>query len=299
MFLLHGDGKYLDVLERTLYNGFLSGTSLSGNTFFYSNPLESDAVFEFNSDGGVERNPWFECSCCPTNVVRLFPALPGYVTATRGDTLFVGLYVAGEARVAMPEGEVRLVMEGNYPWDGALRFTVDPERPATFTLALRIPGWAQGRPLPGDLYRYLDGASDPIALRVNGEAVPLEIEGGFARIARSWRSGDTVELTLPMPVRRVLAHERVADDRGKVAVERGPLVYCAEGIDNGGRALSLELADDAAWQTERRDDLLGGITTLRGGGVTLVPYYVWAHRGPGEMAVWLRRQGPPADSGGR
>jgi DUF1680 family protein len=291
MFLLHGHGRYLDVLERTLYNGYLSGTSLSGDTFFYPNPLESDGVFEFNRDGGTVRNPWFECSCCPTNVVRLFPALPGYVTAARGNTLYVGLYVAGEARVELTQGGVRLRQEHDYPWAGVLRFGVEPDHTGHFTVALRIPGWALGRPLPSDLYRYLDDRPGRIELQVNGEPVPLEIVDGFARIERTWRAGDEIALTLPMPVRHVVAHERVDEDRGRVAVERGPLVYCAEGIDHGGRALALSLPDDATWAVERRDDLLGGVTLLRSGRTTLIPYYAWAHRGVGEMAVWLQREG--------
>lgn len=288
MFLLHGDGRYLDVLERMLYNGFLSGISLSGNTFFYLNPLASDGSYEFNRDGSATRNPWFECSCCPTNVVRLLPALPGYVLAHRGNTLHVNLYVSGRGEVELTSGRVGIVQATNYPWDGTIEFTIEPERPSEFRLALRIPGWAQGRPVPSDLYRYRDEEAQEVTLRVDGEQVDVTVEQGFAHITRRWRAGERVELDLPMPIRRVLAHEAVVENRGRVAVERGPIVYCAEGIDNGGRALELTLPDLLEPDGPRQVAGLGTVTVIRGDGVTLVPYYAWSHRGVGEMAVWLK-----------
>jgi DUF1680 family protein len=289
MFLLHGHGKYLDVLERTLYNGFLSGISLSGDTFFYPNPLESDGEYEFNSDGSATRNPWFECSCCPTNVVRFVPSLLGYVLAHRDDTLYVNLYVAGRGQVDLPGGRVYINQETNYPWDGAIKLTVEVEQEADFTLALRIPGWALGRPLPSDLYHYLDSSAQDVSISVNGEAVAVDMDKGFAGIERRWRAGDVVELELPMPIRRVLSHEAVKENRGKVALERGPIVYCAEGIDNGGLALGLELPDALELASHHEPALLGGVTVIKGASLTLIPYYAWSHRGVGEMAVWLRR----------
>ena len=288
MFLLHGDGKYLDVLERTLYNGFLSGISLSGNTFFYMNPLESDGVHEFNRDGSATRNPWFECSCCPTNVVRLLPSLPGYVLAHQGDTLYVNLYVSGRGRAELATGRVTITQASNYPWDGAIRFTIDPQQPADFRLALRIPRWALGRPVPSDLYRYADETAQGVSIRVNGEEANVDLEKGFAHVERRWHPGDTVELDLPMPIRRTLAHEAVTENRDRVAVERGPIVYCAEGIDNGGHALDLTLPDHLEAIGHHEADGLGNITVVRGDSVTLVPYYAWSHRGVGEMTVWMK-----------
>jgi DUF1680 family protein len=289
MFLLHGDATYLDVLERTLYNGVLAGVSLQGDSFFYANPLASDGAWAFNVGEGAERSPWFSTSCCPTNVVRLLPSLPGYAYARRDDSLYLALYVAGEATLPMGAGRVTIRQETDYPWSGAVRLTIEPEAPTEFGLHLRIPGWARSAPVPGDLYRYPEPAVASATLRVNGEWVELGLERGFAVVRRVWRAGDVVELDLPMPVRRVLSHDGVVGNRGRVAVERGPLVYFAEGVDNGGAALELTLADDAPLTTERDDDLLGGVTKVRGGGVTLIPYYAWAHRGVGEMAVWLRR----------
>ncbi len=289
MFLLHGDSKYIDVLERTLYNGFLSGIALSGDTFFYPNPLESDAKYEFNRDGGFRRNPWFECSCCPTNIVRLLPALLGYVLAQKDDRVYVNLYASGTAKVSLKGQTIGLVQESNYPWDGKIKLTVKAEQTQDFELALRIPSWAQGEPVPGDLYTYLDSPEGKISLKVNGETQSLTIEQGFAVINRKWQAGDTIELSLPMPIRRVLSHEKVEENKGKVAVERGPIVYCAEAIDNGGHALNLELADKTPLATEHQKELLGGVTVIKSEGLMLIPYYAWAHREVGEMEVWLKR----------
>ena len=289
MFLLHGDAKYLDVLERTLYNGFLSGISLQGDTFFYANPLSSDGEWPFNVRTGAVRSPWFQTSCCPTNVVRLLPSLPGYAYAHRDGDLYVNLYVAGTATVATAAGGVTLTQDTDYPWSGAVKLTVDPPAESAFTIRLRIPGWARGEPVPSDLYRHLDASGAAPSLRANGAPADLELDRGFAVVRRHWRPGDVVELDLPMPVRRVVSHERVAGNLGRVAVERGPLVYCAEGVDNGGKALELTLPAAAALTAEHDAGLLGGVTKIRGGGITLIPYYAWSHRGAGEMNVWLQR----------
>lgn len=289
MFLLHGDSKYLDVLERSLYNGFLSGIALSGDAFFYPNPLESDARYEFNRDGGHRRNPWFECSCCPTNVVRLLPALLGYVLAQKEDTVFVNLYASGAGEVELAGQKLKLVQQGNYPWQGTIRLSLELERSSSFKLALRIPGWAQGRPVPGDLYRYTSPMQDEVSLKLNGHKQALQLEKGFAVIERQWQSGDWLELDLPMPVQRVLSHEKITENQGKIAVERGPIVYCAEAADNAGHVLDLYLPDTTELYAEHHEDLLGGITVIRGDDIRLIPYYAWAHRDVGEMAVWLKR----------
>ena len=289
MFLLHGDAKYLDVLERTLYNGFLSGISRQGDTFFYANPLSSDGQWPFNVRTGAVRSSWFRTSCCPTNVVRLLPSLPGYAYAHRDGDLYVNLYVAGTATVPTAAGDVTLTQETDYPWSGAVKLTVDPSEECAFALRLRIPGWARNEPVPSDLYRQLEASGEAPSLRVNGAPADLELDRGFAVIRHNWRSGDAVVLDLPMPVRRVVSHQGVEGNRDRVAVERGPLVYCAEGTDNGGKALELTLPDYAALAAEHDSGLLGGVTTIRGGGITLIPYYVWSHRGAGEMNVWLKR----------
>jgi uncharacterized protein len=286
MFLLTGESKYLDVMERAIYNGVLAGVSLDGNAFFYSNPLESDAKFKFNK-GAAVRQPWFGVACCPGNVARFLPSMPGYIYATKGDSLYVNLFIGGSGEVDLAGNKISIRQETGYPWDGGVRMVVDPAAPAEFTVLVRIPGWAQGNPVPTDLYRYTDAVRPAVRFAVNGALATLELEKGFARIRRTWKKGDTIDLSLPMEIRRVVAHPSVKDDAGKVALERGPLVYCLEGADNGGKALGVVLPDDAVLKAEFRPDLLKGVEVLTGAGLLAIPYHVWAHRGPNEMAVWL------------
>ena len=300
MFLLTGDARYIDVLERTLYNGVLAGVSLAGDTFFYPNPLESDGRYAFNH-GALTRKPWFDSSCCPTNIARFIPSVPDYVYAVRADALYVNLYVASEARVEVGGTEATVAQKTDYPWDGGVELRIDPGRPRALELRLRLPGWATGRPVPSDLYRYAGGPGPPHTIRVNGKPVAARLDGGYAVLARTFSAGDVVTLDLPMTVRRVLSDERVADNRGKVSLERGPLVYCAEGADHAGSVLDLVVPDDARLTVEHRPDLLSGLTVLRATvrdpagrprPLLAIPYYAWSHRGAGEMAVWLRRGTP-------
>ncbi len=281
LFLLHGESQYMDVFERVLYNGLLSGVSLTGDRFFYQNPLESS--------GGYARSPWFEVACCPPNMTRFLPSLPGYVYATKDDVVFVNLFIAGSGSIDLGGRKVAITQETRYPWDEEIALTVSPAKAGTFELAVRIPGWARGEAMPTDLYRFLDATDETPALKVNGESVKLDIRDGYARIRRDWTSGDTVELFLPMPVRRVVANEGVPEDRGRVALQRGPLVYAVEGVDNGDKVFSLVLPDAAPLRAEFRPDLLNGVIVVKGGGLTAVPYYSWANRGPGQMLVWLPR----------
>jgi DUF1680 family protein len=297
MFLLHGDAKYLDVLERVIYNGFLSGVSLSGDRFFYPNPLESDGKAKFNQ-GSCERAPWFGCSCCPGNDVRFIPEIASYIYATRGSELFVNLFVGGSAQVNLAGKPVEVKQATHYPWDGKVLITLVPKRATKFTVNIRIPEWVWGKPLPTDLYRYAD--AEPAAsvagltVKVNGQEVSggPEIKG-FLPIKRKWQRGDTIELNLPMPVRRVLAHANVQADRDRFAIERGPLVYCAEGADNGGHVLNKVFPGKVHFEVQQRPELLGGVATVKmspedgGAALTCIPYYAWCHRGPNEMRVWF------------
>ncbi|HSA95758.1 MAG TPA: glycoside hydrolase family 127 protein, partial [Acidobacteriota bacterium] len=280
MFLLTGEASYLDVMERVMYNGVLSGVSLDGTLFFYPNPLESDGRYKFNK-GRAARAPWFGVACCPGNVSRFLPSVPGYVYATKGDAVYVNMFVAGEARIGAAGRTVVLRQETRYPWDGRVRVAVEPDRPAAFTLHIRVPGWAQGKPVPTDLYSYEGMGSNErsvagtdlsgVSVRVNGKAVPLDMDKGFACIRRTWQAGDAVELVLPMDVRRVAAHPAIADDRGLVAFERGPLVYCAEAADNGGRALNVVVPAGAILAPEERPGLLGGVVVLAGDALAADP----------------------------
>ena len=301
MFLRHGDARYLDIVERVIYNGFLSGVSMKGDKFFYPNPLES-----FKSH---ERSPWFACACCPSNIVRFIPSIPGYIYALRGDTVFVNLFIGGRAAVKVNGQPVTLTQESNYPWEGNVRLSVRADKPQQFTVAVRIPGWAQGHPVPGVLYEYLEDGSAQYDVTVNGQPVPPVISKGFFRVSRTWKEGDLIELKLAMPIHRVVARQEVEDDRGKFALERGPIVFCLEGQDNqDGHVLSLVVPEDAKFRTAYRGDLLGGVQTIAGSAITArrevergiavdksheftaIPYYAWAHRGASEMAVWLARE---------
>jgi len=308
MSLLHADAQYIDVLERVIYNGFLSGISLGGNKFFYPNPLASEGTYQ--------RSPWFGCACCPTNIVRFMPSLPGYAYAYQRDCLYVNLFVSGSATVTMGADAVRVTQQTRYPWDGSVKILVEPEsRPAgqEFTMCVRIPGWAQESPVPSDLYLYSDlGPEDwtqrRVTVTVNGRPVALDVVKGYARIRRTWEAGDVVELNLPMPIRRVRSHRKVRANTGRIALQRGPVVYCFEGVDNPQGVANLVLPPEATLQAEYRSDLLGGVVRITGQGkirqsqdggktvlkdieVTAIPYYAWAHRGKNEMAVWVPESG--------
>ncbi len=293
MNLLKADAKYADVMELALYNGVLSGISLSGDKFFYQNPLASEK--------GGKRKPWIGLSCCPTNLARIIPQLGGFVYAQGGNQVYVNLYAAGEAKVKLDQGAtVKLTQQTEYPWDGRVRLTLAPEQAAEFTLCLRIPGWALGRVVPGDLYRFSNAMCPAVSLKVNGQtqdATPRS--DGYVHLQRRWQAGDVVELDLPMPVQRVLAHEKVKEDQGKVALMRGPLVYCLEATDQPGVDLErVALPADGALRAEPRADLLGGVTVITGQALnhaaqpmplTAVPYYAWANRDKGAMTVWIQQ----------
>ncbi|MBD3413656.1 MAG: glycoside hydrolase family 127 protein [Candidatus Aminicenantes bacterium] len=293
LFLLHGQAKYMDVLERTLYNGFLSGISLSGDRFFYPNPLESDGEYKFNQ-GEATRKPWFDCACCPGNISRFLPSFPGYVYAQTQDSIFVNLYVGNKVVLERDKkNKVRITQETHYPWEGYIKITLEPEKPDEFAMHLRIPGWARNEAVPGSLYSFVQITEEVPVLKVNGEQVELDGDAGYARISKTWEKGDVIELELPMPVRQIAAHEKVEADRGKVAFQRGPLLFCFEGVDNNGHVLDRMIKQDADFHVEFKPDLLNGVPTIRtqdrnSEPLIAVPYYAWSHRGVGEMAVWMK-----------
>jgi DUF1680 family protein len=298
LFLMEGDAKYIDVMERTLYNGLVSGVSLDGKTFFYPNPLESN--------GQHARQEWFGVACCPGNITRFMPSVPGYVYAKRGDALYVNLFAQGTADVALAGGRVRMAQETTYPWDGTVKLTVTPDRDRRFPLLVRIPGWARNEPVPSDLYAFADKAGSA-TLTVNGREAAMTLDKGYVTIDRTWTTGDMVVLTLPMPVRRVVSNNQVIANRDRVALQRGPIVYAAEWPDNpNGKVRNIVLPDGNALASEFRGDLLNGVQVIRGRAVglalddkgsvqrseqpfTAIPYATWANRGRGQMAVWLAR----------
>ena len=295
LFLLHGDAKYFDVLERTLYNGLISGVSLDGGSFFYPNPLAST--------GGYSRKPWFGCACCPSNISRFIPSLPGYVYAVKDDHVYVNLYMANRGELKVKSKKLVLEQETSYPWDGDIRIRV-VQGTIPFTMNLRIPGWVRNEVLPGDLYYYDDKQKPGYTVTVNGETVEGILQKGYLQIERKWRKGDVVEIRFDMQPRVVRANEKVIADRGRVAIERGPIVYCAEWPDNDFNVHNILLNQHPSFQVVDKPDLLYGIREIttdaqalsydvagklavKDVNLTLIPYYAWAHRGEGDMEVWL------------
>ncbi len=303
MFQLHGDSKYIDVLEKILYNGLISGVGLDGKSFFYTNAMQVKNNFHHNSLE-PERAGWFDCSCCPTNMTRLLPSLPGYMYAQKGKDVFVNLFINSNSSLNVDGKAVELVQQNNYPWNGDLKFIVSPKKGVLpFTLKVRIPGWAKNVAIPSDLYTFQTASSSTAIITVNGEAVPYEMANGYAVLNRSWKKNDVVEVKLPMEVRRVTANEKVKDDIGKVALQRGPLMYCAEWPDNNGRTSNIILPASTVFTTEYQPSLLNGVMLLKADVNALmikddrvntvkqsfvaIPYYAWANRGKGEMMLWF------------
>ena len=299
LFLLNGETKYIDILEKTLYNSMLSGVSLSGDRFFYPNPLESN--------GQYNRQAWFGCACCPSNVARFVPAIPGYVYAVTDNELYVNLFISNDASVTIGKKKVAVSQKADFPWNGKVEISVTPETSIKFDLKIRIPGWAINEAIPGGLYKYTDQNNDLIMITLNGENQEVgSLIDGYAVISGKWKAGDKVEIEFPMPVRKVVADERIKEDIDKMAFQRGPVIYCAEWPDNNeGKVLSLLVKKDAAVTTEFVPSLLNGTQVIKTKGnktkrtlegkiellneepVTLIPYALWNNRGAGQMIVWL------------
>ena len=301
MFLLHGDAKYIDVMERILYNGMISGVSLCGTKFFYPNVLYADGKQPFNR-GATGRSEWFDCSCCPTNDARFISSIPGYLYATWEKDVYINLYMTNQADLKLGKTNLKIKQQTDYPWNGAIRIAISPSRADEFAVNFRIPGWAQGAPVPGDLYTYLNATTAKPVIKINGQTADVPVEKGYARIDRKWKKGDVVELELPMEVKKVVANDKVEADRGRIALEYGPLVYCLEEADNGSVNRIL-LDKDVSFTASFESGLLDGVNVLTGNAtfidirdnnvssvtkqVRAIPYYAWNHRGNASMAVWL------------
>ncbi len=297
LFLLHGQSKYYDVLERTLYNGLISGMSLQGDGFFYPNPLESA--------GQHQRKAWFGCACCPSNICRFIPSLPGYIYAVKDRNVYVNLFLSNTSTLTVGGKKLRLNQSTNYPWDGDITIGIDENRTGLFGMKIRVPGWAKGEAVPSDLYRYTDNRHLSVNCSVNGESMTVTpSEDGYLTITRKWKKGDLVQLHFDMAPRIVRAHDKVEADRGMVAVERGPLVYCAEHPDNPFDVTSVLMNQKPHFQTGRVEiagvpvvslttdaQTLGfneqGKLMATDRQLTLIPYFAWCHRGSGKMRVWL------------
>ena len=297
MFMLHGDSKYIDCLERTLYNGVICGMSVDGGKFFYPNPLSADSVYRFNSGRTMTRQPWFGCACCPSNLCRFIPSVPGYVYGVKGKDLYVNLFAENTAEVQMDGGSVTLSQKTDYPWNGDVTIKVEDNKTGKFTVKVRIPGWVRNQVVPGDLYEYADGLAPQWSIAVNGSTQKAKVGAdGYVALSRNWKAGDVIAVHFDMPVRVVEANKNVEDDRGKIAVERGPLVYCAEWADNAGKDVhttavggsSFEVVPNYGITNSEGDGKVFNVTEIKASkGLALIPYYAWNHRGAGNMEVWL------------
>ncbi|MEI6585340.1 MAG: beta-L-arabinofuranosidase domain-containing protein [Sediminibacterium sp.] len=304
MFLLHGDAQYVDVLEKILYNGFLSGVGLDGKSFFYTNALQIHNYFKHPDMEGT-RSGWFECSCCPTNIARLMPAIPGYIYAQKNDSIYANLFIAGTATIQLKNTAVQITQTNNYPWNGQLQFTISPKATTDFNLLIRIPGWAQNKAIPFDVYQFAKQSTTKTTISINGKAVDYTIQNGYAILHRTWNKNDQVTVALPLEIKRIKSDTLITDNIGKTALQRGPIVYCAEWKDNNGKTSNIIVPADAAFTAAYNANLLNGVTVLKTqtpvvqlnkNGIdintkqqtfTAIPYYAWANRGKGEMTVWF------------
>lgn len=296
LFLLHGESKYYDVLERTLYNGLISGVSMDGGSFFYPNPLSV-------GDKGYERKPWFGCACCPSNISRFIPSLPGYVYAVKDENVFVNLFMSNKANITVGKKKIELEQETQYPWNGDVKVKIT-QGSGNFVLNIRIPGWVQNQALASDLYSYADEKQPTYSITVNGQSVESKLKNGYFQISRKWKKNDKVEVHFEMLPRFVKANEKVKDDAGRIAIECGPIVYCAEFADNTCDVNKTLISPKNNLSFIAKPNLLNGINIIQTNGQTLnydkngrlevkdtiltfIPYYAYAHRGLGAMNIWF------------
>jgi uncharacterized protein len=315
MFLLHGESKYIDCMERTLYNGVISGMSMDGGRFFYPNPLSSDGKYKFNADGNTTRQPWFGCACCPSNLCRFIPSVPGYLYGVKDNNIYVNLFAGNTSTIKVNGKNVVLEETTEYPWNGDIKIAVKKSGVKNANLLVRIPGWVRNQVVPSDLYKYSDAEKPAYSVTVNGKAVEADLDANKGYLSvKNIKKGDVIRIHFDMPVRTVVANGKVADDKGKVAVERGPLVYCAEAVDNQNEPVlravmakkpAFSLVDNysientetkgapafsvKAIQTSSQvlDQAADGTVSVKNQKLTLIPYYAWNHRGANQMNVWF------------
>jgi uncharacterized protein len=297
MNALTGNAEYIDVLERSLYNGALDGLSLSGDHFFYGNPLAST--------GRNARREWFGTACCPANIARLVASLGNYIYAKSDNGIWVNLFVGSNTNIMIGKNAVALDMQTNYPWEGKVTLNIDPVKKTTFGLHIRIPGWAGGAAVPGNLYTFAEDNKNTPALIINDKPVIYKNEDGYAVIEREWKKGDKVVWTIPMDIRKVVSREELKFNNNRVALQRGPIVYCVEGADNNGKAWNIIMPENAALTTGKENILSEPVITIQAElpvidvsadglniqtakkTITAIPYYTWCNRGSNQMQVWL------------
>jgi DUF1680 family protein len=295
---LTGSSEYVDILEKSLYNAALDGLSLTGDRFFYGNPLASS--------GRHYRREWFGTACCPANIARLVASLGNYVYATDKTNVWVNLYIGSETNVPSGKNNLGIKMETQYPWNGDVKISVTPSaKQVQSKLYLRIPGWAGNIASPGELYSYTNKLETPVVIKVNGVATTFKTENGYAVIDKAWKKGDVVEMNIPMPVRMIESRGELKFNNNRVALQRGPLIYCVEGADNDGKAWNLIVPANSTFNTVKSTVLSENIIALQGQlpvvnvsgdgtslqtstkTITAIPYYSWCNRGSNQMQVWL------------
>lgn len=294
---LEGDSKYIDVLERSLYNAALDGLSLEGSHFFYGNPLASN--------GQHKRREWFGTACCPSNISRLVASVGDYIYAKSDNAIWVNLFIGSNSKLNIGKIEVPIEMTTNYPLDGMVKITMNPAKKVKFALNLRLPSWAKEDPMPGDLYRFDGESKESFKISLNGKSVPYKEVNGYVVIDREWKKGDKLQYTLPMEVKKVISRDELVANKDRVAIQRGPLVYCVEGVDNDGKAWNILMPDNTDFEVvefnvmdEKVMAIKADMSVLKVSEdgskilmekkkITAVPYYTWANRGQNEMQVWL------------
>lgn len=283
---LYGKSEYFDVIERTMYNGLISGISLDGKEFFYPNALESDGVFKSNR-GSCTRQAWFDCSCCPTNLIRFVPSIPGLIYSKSKDALYVNLYASNNASFTLGKTDLQISQQTGYPWNGKVNISVNPKKESQFTIKLRVPGWARNEVLPGDLYSYKKASTQKATINLNGETLALDPKDGYFTITRIWKKGDKINLNFPMEVQEVETNAKVATNKNKVALEYGPIVYAVEEADNKTNFDKIDISSSDTFKVKKEPNLLQGVNVIENSKFKAIPYYSWSNRGVGKMKVWL------------
>lgn len=283
---LYGKSEYFDVIERTMYNGLISGISLDGKEFFYPNALESDGVFKSNR-GSCTRQAWFDCSCCPTNLIRFVPSIPGLIYSKSKDALYVNLYASNNASFTLGKTDLQISQQTGYPWNGKVNISVNPKNESQFTIKLRVPGWARNEVLPGDLYSYKKASTQKATINLNGETLTLQPKDGYFTITRNWKKGDKINLNFPMEVQEVETNAKVATNKNKVALEYGPIVYAVEEADNKTNFDKIDISSSDTFKVKKEPNLLQDVNVIENSKFKAIPYYSWSNRGVGKMKVWL------------
>lgn len=283
---LYGKSEYFDVIERTMYNGLISGISLDGKQFFYPNALEADGVYKSNR-GSCTRQGWFDCSCCPTNLIRFIPSIPGLIYSKTKNDLYVNLYASNNASFTLGKTDLQISQQTSYPWNGKVGISVNPKKESKFTIKLRVPGWARNEVLPGDLYTYKKASTQKPTITVNGEVLAIQPENGYFNVTRDWKKGDKIALNFPMEVQEVETNSKVETNKNKVSLEYGPLVYAVEEIDNKNNFDKIDISSSDTFKVRKEANLLQGVNVIENSKFKAIPYYSWSNRGVGKMKVWI------------